>query len=298
VGVKRFVKDFRRELQQDNLGDVAAMMTYYAIFALFPMAVFVLTIALLVIPPATIQEGVKMLTETMPGQAGTILSQHAARLQSSAGGGLAIGSALLALWGASRGAVSLGRALNGVYDKQETRPWWKVQLTGISVTLVVSILLLLALGLLSAGPAVGAFVAETLRLGEVFDVAWTVTRWIGAGVLVMFIWALLYRFLPNTHAPLRVFTPGAFVGVALWIGASLLFALYVNHFGKYEKTYGALGAVIVFLTWLYLSNLALLVGAEINDVLEQDDAEPAGRRTPTVERSAQPVGGGRQPRPA
>jgi membrane protein len=251
-----------------------------------------------VIPSATIQEGVKMLTETMPGQAGALLSQHVARLQSAAGGGIAIGSAVLALWGASRGAVSLGRALNGVYDKVETRPWWKVQLTGIVVTLVVSILLLVALGLLSAGPAVGGLLADKLGLGGAFDVAWTAGRWIGAGLLVMFIWALLYKYLPNTDAPLRVFSPGAFVGVALWIGASLLFALYVGHFGKYEKTYGALGAVIIFLTWLYLSNLALLTGAEINDVLEKDDKEPAGKRTPTADKTASPLGDRREPRPA
>jgi membrane protein len=112
----------------------------------------------------------------------------------------------------------------------------------------------------------------------------------------MFIWALLYKYLPNTQAPLRVFSPGAFVGVALWIGASLLFALYVGNFGSYEKTYGALGAVIVFLTWLYLSNMALLAGAEINDVLEADEKEPPGERTPSSPKAAHPIGHG-VPRP-
>ena len=83
----------------------------------------------------------------------------------------------------------------------------------------------------------------------------------------MFVWAIVYKFLPNTDAPFRVFTPGAFVGVLLWLGISALFGLYLSHFNSYEATYGALGGAIIFLTWLWLSNIAMLVGAEINDVL-------------------------------
>ncbi len=288
--LKRFAKDLVAELKKDEIGDVAAMMTYYALFALFPMVVFVLTMALIVIPPATIQEGVDMVTRTMPGQAADLLASYVARLQSTAGGGIAVVSALIALWGASRGAVSLGRALNGIFEKKETRPWWKIQVTGVLVTLVVAILLLVALGLLSVGPVVGDFMAEQFRLGGVFDTAWALGRWLAAGLLVMFIWALLYKFLPNTNAPLRVFTVGAAVGVVLWILASLAFGFYASNFGKYEKTYGALGGVIIFLMWLYLSNMAILTGAEINDVLGQDEKEPAGKKTPGAPQAARPLG--------
>jgi membrane protein len=137
----------------------------------------------------------------------------------------------------------------------------------IAVTLGVSLLVLIALGLLTFGPMLGHYVADRFGLGPSFDVVWGIGRWIGAGLLMMFVWAILYRFLPDTDVPFRVLTPGAIVGVLMWIGVSFLFGLYLSYFDRYEATYGALGSAIVFLIWLWLSNLALLVGAEFNDVL-------------------------------
>ena len=267
---REFVKDFRHAVTDDHLIDVAAMMTYYAIFALFPMAIFVITVALLIVPPEALTQATQMATQAMPGEASQLVTEQVTRMQQAAGGGIALGAAALALWGASRGSVALGRALNSVLDCEENRPWWKVQLTGIGMTLVVAALLITALGLLVIGPAVGSWLAEKLGMGAAFEVVWTVARWIGAALLVMLIWALLYRYLPDTEEPMRIFTPGAAVGVILWIGVSLLFALWVSNFGNYDRSYGALGTVMVFLTWLWLSNLAMLTGAEINDVLRRE----------------------------
>ncbi|HLU67336.1 MAG TPA: YihY/virulence factor BrkB family protein [Kofleriaceae bacterium] len=270
----RLVRAYKRELKEDRLGDLAAMMTYFALFALFPMAVFVITVALLVVPPEALAEATSLATRAMPEEAGAMIEAQVKRMQETAGGGLALGSLLLAMWGASRGAVSLGRVLNEVFGLEETRPWWKRQAIGIGVTLGVAVLLVAALGLLVAGPAVGHWLTDRFGLGAVFDTVWTLGRWVGAALLVMVIWALLYKLLPDTDAPLRVFTPGAIAGVLFWIGISLLFALYVRNFGNYDKTYGALGAVMVFLTWLWLSNLAMLAGAELDDVVRRgsDDA--------------------------
>jgi membrane protein len=114
---------------------------------------------------------------------------------------------------------------------------------------------------------VGHWAADRFGLGTAFDVVWGIGRWLGAGVLVMVVWALLYKFLPNTDAPFRIFTPGAAIGVTLWLGVSALFGVYLGHFNSYEATYGTLGGAIIFMTWLWLSNMALLFGAEINDVL-------------------------------
>jgi membrane protein len=268
--VRRVVREFRRELKEDRIGDLAAMMTYFALFALFPMAIFVITIALLVVAPETLSEATSLATRAMPEQVGALIREQVTRMQQAAGGGLAAGSLIVALWGASRGALSLARVLNDVFDLEETRPWWKIQLTGIAVTLGVGLLLVAALGLLVAGPAAGHWLMDRFGLGGAFDTFWTIGRWIGAALLLMLIWALLYRFLPDSRAPLRVFTPGAAVGVLLWIGVSLLFALYVQNFGKYDKTYGALGAVMVFLTWLWLSNMAMIAGAEVDDAIHAD----------------------------
>jgi membrane protein len=268
------VRELRSQVKQDELGDVAAMMAYYGIFALFPMLMFVVTIALLVVPPSALAEATSMATQTLPEQAAQLIARQVTRMQAAAGGGLAIGTALLALWGASRGSVSLGRALNRIYELKETRPWWRIQLTGVLVTLGVAILLIAALGLLVAGPAVGHWLVDRFGLGATFDAVWTIGRWLFAALLVMVTWTLLYRLLPDMKTRYRPFSVGAAVGVAGWIAISLLFALYVGNFGKYDQTYGALGAVVVFMTWLWLSNLALLAGAEIDDVLRRARQEP------------------------
>jgi membrane protein len=188
-------------------------------------------------------------------------------LLKSAHAGFAIGGAALALWGASRGASALMGALNAMFNKGETRPWWRRQLIAIAVTLGVALAVVVALALLVAGPTVGHWLTDRFGLGGAFDVAWDVGRWVGAGLLVMLVWAVLYKFLPNTRAPFRIFTPGAIVGVLLWLGISYGFGFYLSHFNSYATTYGALGGGIIFLTWLWLSNIAILFGAEINDVL-------------------------------
>ena len=264
---KRFLKHLFTDAVNDNITDVGAMMAYYAVLAIFPMIVFIITIAMLVLDHDTVMQGVAMATSAMPSSTADLVAQKVTDLMNTAGAGFAIGGATLALWGASRGTVALSTALNSVFGKKETRPWWKRQLIAIAVTIGVAFMVIAALFLLVAGPIVGHYIADRFGLGNAFDVAWGIGRWVGAGILVMVVWAVLYKFLPNTKAPFRVFTPGAIVGVLLWLGVSLLFGVYLNYFNSYEATYGALGAGIIFLTWLWLSNIAILFGAEINDVL-------------------------------
>ncbi len=277
--VKGFLKHLGKELLDDRIDDVGAMMAYYAILALFPMLVFVLTIAMLVVDDKTIHQGLSMLTQALPPATSAMIAERVQAFIDTAGAGFAIGSAAIALWGASRGTVALSNALNLMFGKEETRPWWKRQLIAIAVTLGVALMIVSALALLVAGPIVGHWIADRFGLGDAFDVAWNIGRWIGAGLLVMFVWAILYKFLPNTEAPFRIFTPGAIVGVLLWLGISAAFGLYLEHFNSYEATYGALGGGIIFLTWLWLSNIAILFGAEVNDVLAdfRRDRDPAAR---------------------
>jgi membrane protein len=272
-----FFKLLGREVLDDQIDNVGAMMAYYAVLALFPMLVFVVTLAMLVLDDSTVRQGVAMATETMPPAVSVQIGQQVQKLLDNAGAGFAITSAAFALWGASRGAVALSGALNAMFNKEETRPWWRRQLLAIGVTFAVAILIVFALALLVAGPIVGHWLTDRFGLGDAFDTAWSIGRWFGAGVLVMIVWAILYKFLPNTDAPFRIFTPGATVGVILWLGISYLFGLYIDNFNSYDATYGALGGGIIFLTWLWLSNIALLFGAEINDVLAdiRKDTSPA-----------------------
>ena len=295
--IKRFIVGLYHAITNDNVTDVAAMMAYYAAFAVFPMLVFVVTMTLLILPADTLHQGVAMISSALPGSLPGLLQQQVDRMASAAGTGFAIGGAALALWGASRGSASLGSALNRMFQKKETRGWIKRQLIAIVITLAVAVMIVVALALLFAGPAVGHQIADRFGEGGLFDRAWAIGRWVGAGVIVMFVWALLYKFLPNTEAPFRVFTPGAVAGVALWLGASYLFTLYLSYHDTYEATYGTLGGAIVFLTWLWLSNLTILIGAEINDVLadlrKHEDAaaaELAHAETPAQHgKDAQPV---------
>lgn len=248
---REFPRKLFAEVWNDDVLDVAAMMTYYAIFALFPMLVFGITIALLIVPPEVIQETVGLATAALPNRIATVIAEQVERMQAAAGAGFAVGGALLALWGASRGTAALGNALNRVYRKKETRPWWRRQLIAVAVTVGVALLVIGALVLLAIGPVAG----------------YPLVRWIGAALLMALVWAILYKFLPDTDAPFRVFTPGAAIGVVLWVAVTQGFAFYLDRFAAYEATYGTLAGVIIFLFWLWLSNLALLIGAEINDVL-------------------------------
>jgi membrane protein len=271
----RFLRRTVNAIVDDDVLDYGAMMAYYAVLSLFPMLVFIVTVALLVIDPATIHEGVLIATRTLPESARGMISEQVTNLINAADAGFAIGSFAFALWGASRGAASLGFALDRIARRAETRPWWKRQVIAIGVTVGVALMIVGALGLLVLGPPVGHYIADRFGLGGAFDWAWEIGRWIGAGFLVMVVWAIAYHFLPDTKTPFRLFTIGSFVGIAMWIVVSLGFNFYLTRFGSYETTYGALGGAIVFLTWLWLSNIALLVGAVVNDVLASMRKEKA-----------------------
>jgi membrane protein len=287
VQIRRFARALVRHFVDDDVQNVGAMLAYYAVLALFPMLVFVLSIALVVLPHDTVREGLAMATATVPATARTVLERRLDTLLRTAGTGFAILGAALALWGASRGAVALSQALNSVFHKRDTRSWLRRQLTAIAVTTTVAVLAVIALSLLVLGPLVGHAIAARLGFAPAdFDVPWSIVRWLGAGVLVTVLWAIVYRFLPDTDAPFRIFTPGAVVGVLLWLGISALFGLYIGHFNSYEATYGTLGGAIIFLTWIWLSNIALLVGAQINEVLAALPKSTHTRReTVVVERT-------------
>ena len=265
--VKRFFREVGHHFVEDGVQDLGAMMAYYAVLALFPMVVFVIALAMVVLPSSVIQEGVQMAGAAVPPAVRDPLVSRIDAFTHQHHGAYAIVGAALALWGARGGIASLMTVLNQMFHKKETRSWIRRQLTALAVTAGVGLLAVIALSLLTIGPVVGHWAVDRFGLGGYFDTAWGIARWVGAGVLIMLVWAIIYKFLPNTDAPFRIFTPGAFIGVVLWLGVSYAFGVYLGHFNSYEATYGALGGAIIFLTWLWLSNIALLLGAEINDVL-------------------------------
>jgi membrane protein len=279
-----FMRRLARKLWDDDISELSAMLAYYALLSLFPMLVFVVTLTLLILPAETLYEGVAIATRTMPHDAASVITTQVERLANAANPGFAIVSIVLAIAGASRAATALSSALNSMAGIHDHRPWVRRKLTVYAVTLGVGLATVLALGLLVIGPVVGRYVADQLGLGQVFDTVWAIVRWVGAGLLLLVIWSVVYRFLPDTHGPCRVFTPGAVVGVALWLAISLGFGIYLERFNNYEATYGALGGLIIFLVWLWLSNVAILIGAEINEVLAEMRAD-----IPAEMRGAAPV---------
>ena len=278
--MRTFFRRLITDMIRDNVLDVGAMMAYYAVLALFPMLFVVVTITLLVLPASVLDQGVAMATEAVPHAAREVLVTQIHHVADKVNAGFAIVGTAIALWGASRGVTSLITALNAMYHRTETRSWFRRQLLAIAVTLGVAALLVVALALLVAGPWAGHLLAEYVGGGDAFEMIWSVGRWLLAGLLVMTVWAIVYHFLPDRADKFRLFTPGALIGVASWIGISWGFGFYLSHFSMYETTYGALGTAVIFLTWLWLSNVALLVGAEINDVL-------ASLRQPAAAQSAE-----------
>jgi len=268
-----FLRKLGHAVARDSIDDVGAMMAYYAILAAFPMLLFVVTLAALLLPSHTLAEGVRLALETAPSSARSLVESQADAV-AQAHAGFAFGTAVFGVWGAACGASGLTLALNRLFGKVETRSWLHRQAIAIALTAGLVLLLVIALSLLVVGPIIGRVVADRLGLGGVFDVAWTVGRWMAAGLLVMVVWALAYRFLPDTDAPLRIFTPGAIVSVGVWLGISRLFGLYLDHFGRYTSIYGALGGAVIFLTWLWLSSMSLLFGAQINEARRRYALDP------------------------
>lgn len=266
--VRRFFSSLVKEIIEDDVDDLAAMMTYYAIMALFPMVLFVFTIALIALPADLVRAGAASATEALPADVGQILRAQVESMRAASSPGIAILGGLLALWSASRGASTLTTALNRVFTKTEARPWLRRQLRAIFVTAGVAVIVVLALGFFLFAPDIGRELADRINLHrDVFDVIWWLLRWVGAGALATFLWSVLYKYLPNTDAPLRVFTPGALIGVVLWALVTQGLTVFVTYFTDFQATYGAFASVIIFLLWLWLSNLALLIGAEVADVL-------------------------------
>lgn len=286
--MKIFLRKLTHSLARDAIDDVSAMMAYYAILAIFPMLLCVVTLAVLVVPENTIADGVKVALAAAPSAVRSLVESQIDSLTQQARAGLALGTVVVAVWGASRGATGLMLALNRLFGRVETRSWLRRQAIAIAVTVGLAVLLAIAVGLLVAGPMLGGFVAHRFELGSVFEMGWTVGRWMTAALLVMVVWALAFRFLPDSDAPFRIFTPGAVVGVVLWLVVSRLFAFALTHFAGFGPIYGALGSAVILLTWLWLSSMSLLLAAEINAVLAEQRAEHGAVVGPTTPRSQLP----------
>jgi membrane protein len=272
-----------QEFQRDDALGLAAQLAFYLVLAIFPFILFSVAIldAFGSSDPRFVDELFGYLRQVMPTQVFDLIETYTERTlrdEDTAPGLLSVGI-LGTIWAASGAFSALINALNRAYDVQETRPFWKVKGIAILMTLGLSVLVLGGALLLIAGPSIGETIAEVFTLGVEFMVAWIVARWPAALLFMVTTVALLFYFAPDADQPFRWITPGGFVGIALWVLASLLFNVYLSSdFNTYDKTYGSIGTVIVLLLYLYISSLTILFGATLNATLVRIKEEVSGEQ--------------------
>lgn len=264
------------EFSEDEVSERAAALAYYFLLALFPALLFLTALLGLLPIPNLMDRLMAYIRQAMPGDAASIVQRTLQEIVAGASGGLLSIGVLGALWASSNGMSSIISALNAAYDVKEARPWWKAKVLAIALTLGFSVFILSALVLIVFGPKIGETVAGWVGLGELFTLVWNIVSIPVVMVLVAMGIALVYYLAPNVEQRWRWVTPGSVVALVLWLAASFALRFYVTNFANYNATYGSIGGVILLMLWLYLSGLAILLGAEVNAEIEKA-AAPAAR---------------------
>lgn len=271
-------------VQHDRVMLVAAGVTFYALLALFPAITALVSIYGLFADPVTLQEHLNMLAGFLPSGALDIIGEQVKRIASKGAGTLSISfivSLVIALWSANAGMKSIFDALNIVYEESEKRSFIVLNAISLMFTLGAILFLLVAVGAVVILPIFLGY----LGLGSSAEMLVSILRWPALLAGIIFGLALIYRYGPSRdNAKWRWITPGSIVASILWLAASMLFSWYVANFGSYNETYGSLGAVIGFMTWIWISTIIVLVGTEINAEMEHQTAKD------TTEGPRQPLG--------
>ncbi|MGN6872071.1 MAG: YihY/virulence factor BrkB family protein [Solirubrobacteraceae bacterium] len=255
-----------REFKEDNLTDLAAALTYYGILAIFPAMIALISVVGLIGSSAT-QTLITNLDKLAPGTARTVFTSAINGLDKSRGaaGVLFIVGILGALWAASGYVAAFMRASNQIYDIPEGRPFWMTIPVRLAVTVVMLVLLVISAFAVVVTGGLAGKIGDLIGVGSTAVQVWDIAKWPVLLLVVSFMFTILYWASPNVKQPgFRWLSPGGVLAVATWVIASGLFALYVSNFGSYNKTYGTLAGVIIFLVWLWISNIAILLGAEFN----------------------------------
>ncbi|KAA0940962.1 MULTISPECIES: YihY/virulence factor BrkB family protein [Streptomyces] len=267
-----------KEFQDDELADRAASLTYYGVLSLFP-ALLLLVSLLGVAGKSATQEVLDNLQKLAPGSARDIISDAVTQLQGRGGVGsiMAVVSIVLAVWSASGYVAAFIRSANAVYDIPEGRPVWKVLPIRLGVTVVLLVLAVVSSLIVVFTGGLASQVGGALGIGDTALTVWSIAKWPVLVVLVTIMIALLYWATPNVKGRgFKWITPGSVLALVIWLIASAGFAFYVANFGSYNKTYGALAGVIIFLIWLWISNIAILLGLEFDSEMARQRAIAGG----------------------
>ncbi|MFD5573627.1 YihY/virulence factor BrkB family protein [Streptomyces cadmiisoli] len=267
-----------KEFKRDELTDRAAALTYYGILALFPALLALISLLGIVGQSAT-QQVLNDIQKLAPGAARDVFTSAVQQLQGNAGLGsvIAIVGLALAVWSASGYVAAFIRSSNAVYDVPEGRPMWKVLPVRVGVTVLLMVLAVISALIVVFTGGLVRQVGTALGVGDTALTVWSIAKWPLLVLLVTTMIAILYWATPNAKVRgFRWITPGSFIALLIWMIASAAFALYVANFASYNKTYGTLAGVIIFLVWLWITNLAILLGLEFDAEMNRQRAVAGG----------------------
>lgn len=288
--LRELVKRIWSQVKDDNVFGRAAQLSYFFLLALFPLLLFLTTLLGYLADTGTELRNnlLTYLSAVMPASASELIHTTVDEVSKAAGGGKLSFGILATLWAASNGMGAISESLNAAYNVNETRPWWKVRLVSVGLTISLAIVILTALTLMFYGSAIAEKLAVHYGLGDAFTFTWKFLQWPIVLAFVLFAFSLIYYFAPDLiDQDWKWVTPGSVIGVSLWLLVSFGFRTYLYYFNSYSATYGSLGAVIILMLWFYLTGAAILIGGEINSEVENaaaqmgaPDAKERGEKKP------------------
>ncbi len=277
VDIKEVARATIKEFSQDDCAGLAAESAYHILFSIFPLAIFAASMSAIVNRAFGLDLFGKImaaLTSRLPPEAATALSGPLAKVLSNQSGGLLSFGIVTALWSGSAAVSTFIKALNRAYDVQETRPFWKRKGLEIALTLFVGIIAASAFVVIVFGGKLGDAIATHMGLGHAFTLFWNIIRWPLILAFISLALAVLYWVGPNVDQKFQWISPGAVIATIVWLLAIGGFGLYVGKFGKYDKTYGTLGGIIILLLVFYISSMVIMLGGQLNsEVAKRYDPE-------------------------
>jgi membrane protein len=263
------------EVMADNCLGLAAQLAYYFFLALFPALLFLVAVISFMPVSGMLDAVTAMLARVAPGEVISIVQDQLLKIANDKSSGLLTLGMLGTIWSCSSGMTAIVDTLNQAYDIQESRPWWKVRVMAVGLTVALAIFIVASLTLVLVGPTLAEKAAVWAHMGPAFAWTWKIVQWPLVFALVTLGIALIYYFAPDAEQDWVYITPGSILATVLWLIISLVFKYYVANFTSYTATYGFIGGAIVLMLWFYVSALAVLVGAELNAEIEH--ASPYGK---------------------
>jgi membrane protein len=273
MSLRDFFKHLYQHIQDHAIFDRAAQLSYYFIFALFPFLFFLVTLTAYLPLRNVIPMIMDRISDVMPDSALTVIKQQLVSLLQNPRPKLLTVGFVVSIWSASRGVDAIRSALNLAYDVKESRPYWKVQLLALLITIAGAVLFLISVAGFAMGGQLGLWLANKIHLGSEYLMMWSYLRWPITAFLIMLALALTYYLLPDVEQEFKFITPGSVLATVIWLLTTWGFTQYVAHFANYNAIYGSIGGVFILMTWLYISGLVFLLGGEVNAVIEHASSE-------------------------